>query len=46
MCWWKHFPLKEVVLAFSVTLKVFKSCLGVLHVMWGTWCMDEPLIIL
>jgi hypothetical protein len=30
------------MLAFRVTPKVFAPCLGVLHVMWGAWCMDDP----
>jgi hypothetical protein len=30
------------VLAFGVTLEVFTPCLGVLHVMWSAWCVDDP----
>lgn len=30
------------MLAFRVTTKVFTACLGVLHVMWGAWCIDDP----
>ena len=34
-----------VVLAFEVTLKVFTPCLGVLHEIWGTWCMIIPWMV-
>jgi hypothetical protein len=30
------------LLAFWVTPKVFTSCLGLLHMMWVAWCMDDP----
>jgi hypothetical protein len=38
----KQFPHNEGVLVFGVTPKVFTPCLGVLHVMWGEWCVDDP----
>jgi len=28
--------------SFWVTPKVFTSCLGMLHEIWGTWCMFNP----
>lgn len=29
-------------LAYEVTRRVLTPYLGVLHVMWGTWYMDDP----
>lgn len=33
------------LLALRVTKKVFTPCLGVLHVMWGAWCMISPWLV-
>jgi hypothetical protein len=37
--------IKNLVLAFEVTPKLFTPCLGVLHENWGTWYMFNPLMI-
>jgi hypothetical protein len=29
----------------DVGLKVFTPCLGVLHEIWGTWCMFSPWMV-
>jgi hypothetical protein len=34
--------INSFVLSFEVTMKNFTLCLGVLHVVWGAWCVDYP----
>jgi hypothetical protein len=34
--------MKGATFSFQGYSKVFTPCLGVLHVMWGAWCVDYP----
>jgi hypothetical protein len=40
----KHYlpPIASWFLSFEVTLKVFTPYLGVVHEIWGAWCMIIP----
>jgi hypothetical protein len=35
----------RMLFSLSAHVKVFTPCLGVLHEMWGAWCMVSPWLI-